>query len=204
MVHCDGMLLPYGLAVYQSPQMDGTVIPVKLYRTLKKKPVIIRKPTRASGRQRTVFPTFAGMKQFAAWSHYTLEQIKFASNKNCKGFLQDGRIDAGLLVPELVDLLNRETELPKGFVSWKEFGESRRAKLADVELQEKKKSVMPIADAKKQNGEAWAFMDAKMEQLCNEAPPDYSGRPSVEIGIRLRSWKESTMREARGKFEKAA
>lgn len=162
------------------------------------------KPNASRGRQRTQWPMFESSKSFAAWGNYTIEVVKFAKAKNCAGFLSGNRIDPGLLVPAINELLNAETELPAGYTSWREFGESRRAKIADLELDEKKKLLMPIADAKKQNGEAWAFVDAKLERHVLEDPPDYAGRSAVEIGIRLRNFKETTMREARSKFEKAA
>lgn len=157
-----------------------------------------------SGRQRLVWPVFESIRQAAGALHYTEAEIKLCKNTGSKAFISGGRVDSGILIPDLNDLLHQSSDLPKGFTSWKEFGESRRAKISDVELQEKKKLVMETAQARRQNGEAWAFVFSQLERHCLESPPNLAGRSAVEIFERLTQFKETMRKTAQEKFEKAA
>ena len=161
-------------------------------------------PKKIAGRQRRTWPVIESIRQVVAELHYTAEEIKLAQKSGSKAFITNGRIDTGILIPDLNDLLHQASELPEGFTSWKEFGESRRAKIADVELKEKKQELMSRGEAKRFNAEAWAFVFSELERFCVEKPPALAGRSAVEIFEQLNSFKESMRKSAKDKFEKSA
>ena len=72
------------------------------------------------------------------------------------------------------------------------------------ENQESAKALMPVADAKRQNGEAWAFVFSEIDKLANEAPPGLAGQDAVTIHKRLIAWRESFRKAGQNKFEEAA
>jgi hypothetical protein len=163
-----------------------------------------KKESNPEGRPRIQWPVFESIRQAAGALHYSEAEIKLCKNTGSKAFISGGRVDSGILIPDLNDLLHKASELPKGFTSWKEFGESRRAQLADVDLKKAKNLVMETADAKMQNGAAWGFIFAELERLCLEMPPALAGRPAGEIFERLVQFRELMRKTAKDKFEKAA
>jgi hypothetical protein len=62
--------------------------------------------------------------------------------------------------------------------------------------------LMPVADAKRFNAEAWSFIFDRLEHLCLEKPPALAGRTAIEIFEQLSEFKEKMRRDAKEKFTK--
>lgn len=64
--------------------------------------------------------------------------------------------------------------------------------------------LMPVADARIQNGRAWAYIFDQMARTENELPPNLAGRTAVEIYNQLHDFTERMRTEARRKFVEEA
>lgn len=133
-----------------------------------------------------------------------LALVKSIKKSGSKAFLTGNRVDTGILIPELFAALAKGSELPEGINTPQDWLATEKAKCQAVVRRKLEKSVMATADAKRQNGEAWAFVFSQLEKLALEGPPDYAGRTAVELGIRLNNFKERMRVEAGKRFEEAA
>ena len=154
-----------------------------------------------SGKQRLTWPVFDGIAQAAGLTHYTVEEIKLLKKTGSKAFIAKGRIDSLILIQDLNDLLHKASELPEGFTSWKEFGESRRAQISDVELKEKKGLLGLHSDFKRQAGEAVGFIFGELDRRCRENPPAFAGRSAVEIAERMEADTAGIKKNLAAKFD---
>ncbi|MDE2102236.1 MAG: hypothetical protein KGL39_33630 [Patescibacteria group bacterium] len=144
-----------------------------------------------------------GLKKFSAEYGFSLEQIK-AVAKTPDGAAAIGEnhfVDPAKFCRAFNKLVNTVSDLPKGFASWKEFGESRRAKIADVELQQKKGLLGLHSEFKRQAGEAVGFMFNELDRRDRECPPVFAGRSAVEIAERMESDTKSIKKNLAAKFE---
>jgi hypothetical protein len=66
------------------------------------------------------------------------------------------------------------------------------------------KLLMPVADAKRHNAEAWSFIFDRLEHLCLEKPPTLAGRTAIEIFEQLTAFKEKMRTDAKDKFTNKA
>ncbi len=165
--------------------------------------VIVKVDSRG-GRPHDPLAKVEGMERFCAQWHYRLAIVKMAKKNGLPGFDAHGRVDPVKLIPALNDMISTGTNLPDGIASPQDWLATEKAKCQAVIRQKLEKSVMPTADAKRQNGEAWAFIFSQLEKLALEGPPDFAGRTAVELGIRLNGFKERMRSEAKLKFEEAA
>lgn len=138
-------------------------------------------------RQRLTWPTLESMEHAAGVLHFTLEEIKLCKKSGSKAFLSGSRIDSIQLIQDLHDLLHAPKKLPEGFDSWKEFGESRRALIADEELKQTQKITMQVAEAEMQASQAMAFLFGELERIARETPPAIAGLDAVSVHKRLNS-----------------
>jgi len=144
-----------------------------------------------------------GLKKFSAEYGFSMEQIK-AVMKTPDGAAAIGIshiVDPPKFCRAFNKLVNTVSELPKEFASWKEFLESRRAKIADVELQEKKGLLGPHSEFRRQTGEAVGYIFNELERMEREEPPALSGRSSVEIAERLSARTKTIKKNLQAKFE---
>ena len=161
----------------------------------------MKKKKKISGRQRLVWPVFESIKQASGVLHYTEAELKICKASGSKAFISGGRVDSGILIPDLNDLLHKASEVPKGFTTWKEFGESRRAQITDVELKEKKKQVMQTSEVKRQVGEGVGMMFNEIDRRDRELPPALAGRNAVEISERMLADTKSIKKTLAEKFK---
>ena len=146
-----------------------------------------------------------GLRKFSVQYGFTMEQINAVRETvNGAASVRHNDVDPAAFCRAFNELVATASELPKEFSSWKVYLESRRAKIADVELQEVKKLLMPRAVAKTKNGAAWAFVFSQIDRACNEWPPEHAGRTAVELFTRYTKWREEFRAEAKEKFESAA
>ena len=150
-----------------------------------------------------------GLKKFSAEYGFSMEQIK-AVMKTPDGAAAIGIshiVDPPKFCRAFVKFLNQvaDGDLPKGITTWKEACEYQRAQILEVEKLEAKGKVMSRDEAKRQNGEAWAFsFDYWNRRLCNEGPPEHAGRNAIELFQRYTKLVEDWRKEAQDRFEKAA
>lgn len=155
---------------------------------------------RVVGKPRKPWPMFESAEKFCGWAHCPSGLVKLAKQKGCKAFITGHRIDSGLLVPFLFDLLNSEQELPEGVTTWKEANEKFSALRSQLKLEEEKRSLMPTADAERQAAEACNFVDSELQRGENELPPVLAGLPAVECGKILHSFTERLRSAAKKQF----
>ena len=127
--------------------------------------------------------------------------IKAARRQGCKAFLTHGRIDLGHLVPFLFAMLQKGSDLPEGFNSWKEVLDSEKAKREAIKRQIDERSTMPTADAKRQAAQAMGLTFSELERLANELPPAMAGLPAVDIYKRMSGEIERMRSALKAKFE---
>lgn len=159
------------------------------------------KPTETPAGKRK-FPIFESIGHAASTIGAPIALIKSAKRNGCKAFLPGNRVDSEILLPFLFGMLTTASNLPSGFSSWKEVLESERAKREGIKRQQDEKCVMPTDEAKRQAGEAWAWVFAELERAERELPPSLAGGTAVDIGKRLHSFTETVRRTAKEKFEK--
>lgn len=158
-----------------------------------------------SGAQRTEWPVIQGIEACAARIGAPLALLKSLKKSGCKAFLTGNRVDTGLLVPALFAALAKGSELPEGIATPQDWLATEKAKREAIKRKQDEKLLMPISDAKRQNGEAWGFSIGYWEQhLGEEAPPEHAGRNAVELGVRYKKLVEDFRTEGKRKFEEAA
>lgn len=146
-----------------------------------------------------------GVKVFAGTFGYSLAFIKAvqATPAGALAFV-DNEIYLLKFIRAANALLGTANELPEGFATWKEFREMNEARISEVNRKEKQKLLMPRAEAKTKNGEAWAFVFGEIDRACNEWPPEHAGRTAIELFARYTKWREEFRSAGKEKFEKAA
>lgn len=152
----------------------------------------------------THFPIIEGMEVCAARLGAPLMIIKALKKSGSLAFRKAGRIDTGILIPELFRELATASAIPEGMGSPQDWLTTEKAKRETIKRKADEGSLMATEDAKRQNGEAWAFIFSELERLCVEAPPDYAGRSAVEIHARLTKFKEAMRVDGKRRFEEAA
>lgn len=165
-----------------------------------------QKPKTPEIRQRAAFPVVEGIGLAAGILKVPETLLKESKRKGCKAFLTKGRIDLGILVPFLFEMLQggNENELPEGFSSWREVLESEKAKREAIKRQQDEKTVMPTADAIRMNAEAMAMVFSELERRDRELPPALAGLPAVEIYKRMSGDTEGIRKQLKSKFEEAS
>lgn len=124
-----------------------------------------------------------------------------AKRQGCRAFISGSRVDSSLLIPFLFKMLQKGSDLPDGFASWREVLESEKAKREAIKRQTDEKSVMPTADAEREAAEAMALTFAELERRDRELPPALAGLSAVEIYKRMNADTESIRRNLREKFQ---
>jgi hypothetical protein len=146
-----------------------------------------------------------GIRTFSVEWGFSLEQIKeVRKTPDGAAAVDHGRVDPKKFVRAFNTLVNTVSDLPKGFASWKEFGESRRAKISDVELQEKKKLLMETAEAVRHAHTASGYFCAELDRWAREFPPLAVGRNATEIAQLLDVQIERTRTELKLKLNSIA
>lgn len=162
------------------------------------------KPKRISGQQRLDWPVIEGIEAAAARIGAPVALLKAVKRSGSKAFLTGNRVDTGILIPELFAALAKGSELPDDIATPQDWVATENAKIKAITRRKLEGEMMPTTDAKRQNGEAWSFVFAECDRMCNEMPPDLAGRAAVEIGIRLRAFMETMRQDAKKRFEEAA
>jgi len=147
------------------------------------------------------WPIFESLKQAAAMTHWTKAELSACKATKSKAFIQGGRVDCEVLVRDMNDMLRTATDLPAGFASWDEFGKSRRAKISDIELQEKQKLLMPTAEAVRHAATAGGMFMSELERLGRELPPALAGMPVSGVAARIESEFETLRRRLKIKMQ---
>lgn len=141
---------------------------------------------RVAGRQRTEWPVLKGMKHAAGILHAPYEVIRQLRESGAAGFLSDNRMDTGIVVPQIFDVVCGGQKLPAGCASWKEAGEKYRSLIAKHELELSEKLSIPAAEAQRQANECGGYMFGELERMVRELPPALAGLSTPEVHKRLR------------------
>lgn len=147
------------------------------------------------------WPTVDGMEAFCGMTGAPLPVVKKIKRDGSQAFLSTNRIDPLILLKDIFAALAKGSELPDGIATPQDWLATEKARRESIKRQQDEKSVMLTAEAKRQNGLAWAFVFSQLEKLALEGPPDFAGRTAVELGIRLNNFKERMRVEAQEKFE---
>lgn len=153
---------------------------------------------------RSKFPVFESIGSAASAIGCTEAMLKTAKRKGCPAFLTGSRVDSSIVIPFLFGLIAKGSEIPEGFTSWKEVLEAEKARRETIRRKTDERETMPTVEARRQNGEAWAFVFAELDRLSMEYAAALSGLPPIEIHERLCAFREKLRADAKSKFESAA
>lgn len=127
--------------------------------------------------------------------------LKAAKRAGCKAFIGGGRVDGGILIPFLFEMLSKGNELPEGFASPVDWLNTEKARRESIRRKVDEKTMMPIAEAEAQASKACHFFIGELERGERELPPAMAGLSSIECFKRLHAFTESLRKKAKQMFE---
>lgn len=151
--------------------------------------------------ERQRFPIFESIASAAASIGVTESMVKAAKRKGCSAFITGSRVDSNVLIPFLFDMIQKGSDLPEGFSSWKEVLESEKAKREAIKRQQDEGSTMLTAEAIAQAAAAMSLVFAELERRARELPPALAGLPAVEIFKRMEADTEAIRKTLKAKFQ---
>ena len=151
---------------------------------------------------RIQFPIFQSIGQAAAAIGAPQALVKAAKRQGCKAFFAGGRVDSGILLPFLFQMITKKSDLPPGMVSAYEWLTIEKAKREQIRRKKDEKQMMPIAEAVAQATIACHFIFGRFDQWRNELPPSFAGCTAIECWKILNAAIERLRTDAKAEFEK--
>ena len=158
-------------------------------------------PAAAGGGGRREFPVFESIGQAAAVLGAPVALLKAAKRKGCKAFISGSRVDAGVLLPFLFSM-TQKNGLPEGMASAADWLMTEKARREAIRRKTDERSMMPIALACRQATEACGFFFSELERAERELPPALASGTAVEIYKRLHAFTEALRKSAKARFER--
>ena len=158
-------------------------------------------PMRVSGAQRREWPVLDGERRTAAVLGAPYAVVKALRLGGSRAFLTGGRVDTGILVPEIIAALVKGSNLPPGVSTPQDWLALEKAQREKIKREVEEGQMMESAEAQRQAGEAWGFVFSELERRDRELPPALAGLSAVEIGKRMTSDTEKIRKGAKVKFD---
>lgn len=127
--------------------------------------------------------------------------VRSVKRGGSQAFLTGGRVDVGLLLPDLFRALATESNLPKGISTPQDWLATEKARREWIKRQADEKTVMPTADAIRHAGEAGALFMGQLERMARELPPILAGHPTSAVAAKMETEIENVRRHLKIKMQ---
>lgn len=151
--------------------------------------------------RRIDFPVIEGIAAAAARIGAPESLVKQVKRDGSKAFLVGGRVDTGILIPELFARLKKTSELPDGVTTPQDWLATEKARRERIRREVDEKAVLPAEEFWRQAAEAMALTFAELERRDRELPPALAGLSAIEIHKRMAADTEAIRRTLKEKFE---
>jgi hypothetical protein len=150
--------------------------------------------------RRAAFPVIEGMERAAAILGAPLAILKQLKRGNSRAFLRGGRVDTGILIPEIFAALDKGSELPEGIATPQDWLATEKARRESIKRQQDERSVMPTDEVVRHAAEASGLFASELERWAREFPPAFAGLPASGVAARMESEVENTRRRLKIKL----